>query len=222
MAGLEPFQVVLPRAGPIVIRSAEPSDAAAMLAHIRAELDTHEYSVTMPDEFDRTVEEQEQAIREIAQREGCICLLALRDDAIIGILHFKNHPRRRMAHHGHFGIGVSQAWRGRGVGRALITTLLDWASATDVIEKVCLGVFATNHRAINLYASLGFAEEGRRIKEFKLGPGRYVDDIQMSIWVKPIEGATPLWRANNPAAGGGGNARAERTGARGPRGPEHV
>jgi hypothetical protein len=31
---------------------------------------------------------------------------------------------------------------------------------------------------------MGFVEECRRVKEFKVGPGRYHDDIQMSLWVK--------------------------------------
>jgi RimJ/RimL family protein N-acetyltransferase len=111
--------------------------------------------------------------------------LACTDGAIIGTLRFKNHPRRRMAHHGHFGIGVDEEWRSRGVGRALIQVLLDWAAASDTIEKVCLGVFAENDRARALYRSLGFFEEGRRLAEFRMGPGRYSDDIQMFRFVKP-------------------------------------
>jgi ribosomal protein S18 acetylase RimI-like enzyme len=90
-----------------------------------------------------------------------------------------------MAHHGHFGIGVCEAWRSRGIGRALIRTLLDWAETSDTIEKVCLGVFAENTRARALYRSMGFFEEGRRLAEFRTAPGRYSDDIQMFRFVKP-------------------------------------
>lgn len=199
MAVLAPTEVTLRRGERITIRSPLPEDAAAVIDHIRDEIDTHGFSVTMPDEFDKTPEEHAEVLRHIAERPGCLALIALHDGAIIANLQFKNHPRRRMAHHGHFGVGVSDDWRGRGVGRAMITALLDWAAASEEIEKVCLGVFATNRRAIGLYTSIGFAEEGRRTREFKLGPGRYVDDIQMSIWVKPVEGASPVWRANNPA-----------------------
>ncbi len=199
MAVLDPIEITLRRGERITIRSPLPEDAGAVVEHIREELGTHEFSITQPDEFDKTADEHAEVLRDIAERPGCLALIALHGGEIIGNLQFKNHPRRRMAHHGHFGVGVAQAWRGRGVGRALISTLLDWAAASEEIEKVCLGVYATNHKAIALYASLGFAEEGRRIREFKLGPGRYVDDIQMSIWVKPIDGATPLWRANNPS-----------------------
>lgn len=198
MAVLSPIEVTLRHGERIVIRSPLPEDAGAVVEHIREELDTHGFSVTQSDEFDKTAEEHAEVLRRITERPGCLALIALHGGTIIGNLQFKNHPRRRMAHHGHFGVGVADAWRGRGVGRAMITALLDWAAASEEIEKVCLGVFATNRRAIGLYTSMGFAEEGRRSREFKLGPGRYVDDIQMSIWVKPVEGASPLWRANNP------------------------
>lgn len=87
---------------------------------------------------------------------------------------------------------------------ALITALLDWGAAHETIEKVRLGVFATNERATGLYRALGFVEEGRRRKEFRFGPGRYVDDIRMFQWVKPVEGETAVWRAKNGGAGPGG------------------
>jgi ribosomal protein S18 acetylase RimI-like enzyme len=36
-----------------------------------------------------------------------------------------------------------------------------------------------NDAAIALYRKHGFAEEGRRVREIKLGPGRYTDDLVM-------------------------------------------
>ncbi len=47
-----------------------------------------------------------------------------------------------------------------------------------------LEVFATNTRAISLYQALGFQEEGRFVKQIKLGPGMYVDTIRMGQFVK--------------------------------------
>ncbi len=45
-------------------------------------------------------------------------------------------------------------------------------------------MFAHNTRAINLYRKLGFVEEGRGLRAFKLADGAYYDDIQMVRWVK--------------------------------------
>ena len=53
-----------------------------------------------------------------------------------------------------------------------------------------------NVKARALYQRLGFREEGRSPRHFKFGPGSYVDDIQMAMYVKP--GIAPVgfltWR----------------------------
>ena len=197
MAHVPPRQFIIKTGEEITVRSPEPADAAALVEHIRHELLTSEFSVTQIDEFTRTEATERQRIEESAAAPGHLSLIALHGGEIIANLGFRAHPKRRMSHHGSFGVGVSEPWRGRGVGRAIITTLLDWAAADPAIEKGCLGVFADNHRAIALYTSLGFIQEGFRPMEFKLGPGRYADDIQMGQWVKPVEGAPTLWQANN-------------------------
>jgi RimJ/RimL family protein N-acetyltransferase len=66
----------------------------------------------------------------------------------------------------------------------LLQTLIDWAEANPLIEKIGLAVFANNEAAIRLYRKLGFMEEGRRPREMKLGPGQYVDDVLMCRLVK--------------------------------------
>lgn len=61
---------------------------------------------------------------------------------------------------------------------------IEWASAHPVIEKIGLGVFSNNAGAINLYKKLGFVEEGRRVREIKIGTDDYVDSILMYKLVK--------------------------------------
>ena len=38
-------------------------------------------------------------------------------------------------------------------------------------------MFADNTRAVELYRRLGFEEEGRRVREYKLADGTYRDDL---------------------------------------------
>ena len=63
-------------------------------------------------------------------------------------------------------------------------TVIEWASEHRLIEKIGLGVFANNITAINLYKKLGFVEEGRKIREIKIGPNRYVDSVLMYKFIK--------------------------------------
>ena len=79
---------------------------------------------------------------------------------------------------------ISKNFRGLGIGTMLLKALLSWAEGNPYIEKVSLGVFSTNHRAISLYQKMGFKEEGRKINEFKFNDSEYVDDILMYKLVK--------------------------------------
>ena len=98
-----------------------------------------------------------------------IVLLAEAGGTIIGNVSFENGPCRRIAHRGTLGIAVVKEWRGRGVGTALLETLLAWATTETLIEKVGLEVFTTNAEAIRLYRKLGFVEEGLRLKTSSSG-----------------------------------------------------
>lgn len=204
MGRIEPREIVLKGGERVVIRSAGAADTEALVEYSRQEVIEGAFSVTQPDEFNGDPERMRGRIEEAAEKPTFLFVVAEHGGALIGELTFHTIPKRVMSHHGHFGISVAPAWRGRGIGRGLISTLLDWAAAHETLEKVCLGVFATNHRAIGLYRALGFVEEGRRRKEFRFGPGEYVDDIQMFQWVKPVEGETAIWRAKNVGSGGAG------------------
>lgn len=184
MARITPRKVTLKDGVTVLLRSAETADSASILDYLEDLDRTSEFVVTLPHERKPSIEKQTERTAELNDAPNSVCIVAVDGAQVVGEISFKGHPRERMAHHGHFGIGVRAAWRGRGVGEQLIRTLLDWARENPVVEKVCLGVFADNHRAIALYRRLGFVEEGRREKEFKLEPGRYCDDIQMSLWVK--------------------------------------
>lgn len=184
-----PTQVVQSKDGArLRIRSAEPRDAAALMAYLEHVNQTSEFSVVLPGESKMTVEKWETELAEVLEAAGGYFALCEYDGltgaAIVGELSFHAHPRQRMQHHGHLGMSIHAEWRNRGLGQVMLRHLLDWAREHPTVEKVCLGVLAENAPAIALYKKMGFVEECRRNREFKFAPGRYIDDIQMSRWVK--------------------------------------
>lgn len=83
------------------------------------------------------------------------------------------------AHVARLGMGVVREHRRRGIGRRLVEATLAQARRIG-LEKIELGVYASNHAAIALYRKLGFAEEGRK-KRSRLVDGVYEDVVLMAI-----------------------------------------
>jgi ribosomal protein S18 acetylase RimI-like enzyme len=82
-------------------------------------------------------------------------------------------------HCGSLGMGLLPAYRGRGIGRALIEAAVAHARANG-LTRIELEVREDNSRAIELYAGSGFVEEGRK-KKSRCVDGQYYDTILMAL-----------------------------------------
>ena len=184
MCTVEPRLVRLKNGRAVTVRCASAEDAKGLALLSRQIAGELAYTVTEPDEAP-SAEEMAERIQDRHAHPARLLLVAANTDGHIwGELDCGAGSRRRLAHRARFGISVARDHRDQGIGRALIQAMLDWAGTHPVIEKVVLGVFAENEAAIELYRRMGFVVEGRRVREFKLGPGRYADDLIMARMVK--------------------------------------
>ncbi|WP_347940530.1 GNAT family N-acetyltransferase [Peribacillus simplex] len=162
-----------------IIRTGELEDAEAVLDVQNSDISEGEYFIAVSEEFNKTPEQQRDWIRRLLENERETIIVAEINGEVIGWIGFQSENRKRMSHKGSFGMMIRKNYRGKGIGKELIKALLEWAEANPFIEKVSLGVFSTNQRAISLYKKMGFVEEGRKIKEFKMSEREYADDIIM-------------------------------------------
>jgi len=176
--------LTLPLGQHITIRTAEPDDALALSQHINAISAEDVFNVIAPGEHDYTVEEEIARIEAYLAHPTQLLLVVESAGQIWGTVDCTSGTRKRIAHSVNVGISIAARLRNQGVGRLLLSTVLEWATAHPQIEKVTLGVLASNERALHLYTSLGFIEEGRRYRFVKYADGDYVDDILMYRWVK--------------------------------------
>jgi putative acetyltransferase len=91
-------------------------------------------------------------------------------------LHVNELPRKR--HSGTIGIMVHTEYQGMGIGKQLMSTVLDVADNWLMLTKIELEVFADNEKAINLYQKFGFEVEGVK-KKAAIRNGRYADEMLM-------------------------------------------
>ena len=185
MAILSPIVVPI-RDGTITLRSATPADASALIALQLEMAREGGGTVYAEDEVDTDPVVRARRVRRAIAAPDDLVIVAESGGAVVGEASFRAGNARRIAHRGLLGVSVSRPWRSRGVGRALVSGIVEWCRARPAIERVCLWVFADNAPALALYRSLGFVEEGRRVGEIRLEPGRYTDDLVMALRVKPI------------------------------------
>ena len=179
MGTIIPYEFYAKDKSRVLLRSATPLDANAIIQlsyHVISENDT---LITTIDEFNITEEQQKEYIFIYNQDPANVMIVAEYNKMIIGILTFQRGFFLKNSHHGTVGMIVDKAWRQKGIGKALLATLIQWADYNPLLEKLCLEVVASNKKAIALYQSLGFVIEGRQVKQVKLTNGKYDDLILM-------------------------------------------
>ncbi|WP_026679489.1 GNAT family N-acetyltransferase [Fictibacillus gelatini] len=162
------------------VKAALPEDAEKILAFNKAIISEAPYLVTTEAEFNITYDQEKELLKQMADDKGKLAIIAEYQGEVIGFLDFHNGHKERTKHQGAFGMSVAGIFRNQGVGKALLTVLLEWAKGNPLIEKVCLEVFADHSNAICLYKKLGFAEEGRKVKAIKIDSETYHDLIVMA------------------------------------------
>ena len=168
---------------PPVIREAATGDAGAVLNVHRAVLEERDFFITLPNEFGGNVYGVVQRIREATKHPSSLFLVAELDGEVKGFLTVTGGMLSRMRHTGKLEIMIDRHARGHGLGRALMQACMQWARNNPSIEKLGLSVFTSNERALQLYRDMGFEEEGRRVREYKMRDGTYRDDVLMYCFV---------------------------------------
>jgi len=149
------------------VRPARADDAQAMADVFAAVAAERDGIATEP-----PVDIAERAAQFASSADGTV--VAVADGKIVGMIHVAASRHG----FGEFGMLVDRAWRGRGVGSALVLAAVDRARRQG-LHKLCLEVFTHNTAAIALYRKCGFVEEGRRVKQYRRASGELWDTIVM-------------------------------------------
>ena len=163
------------------IRNARDEDAPILAAAEREIARIPGRLASRPDELGDEVFREK--ILKLSTGERGVYLVAEDGGRIVGHAFVERHSLAVTSHVVALTVAVHEGSQGRGFGRRLLNELIRWSTSNPNVEKIELHVRSSNHRAIALYESLGFVEEGRKTKRLKLGPDDYLDDVYMALWV---------------------------------------
>ncbi len=171
-------QPVTGSAPSVVIRQAAERDVRALIALINRLAREASLLFVVPIDPVTGIEDLRQFLQATAASGNNAVIVAAEGDQLVGLATATGgvHPAKRAAVE--IGIGVLETHQGRGIGRALMAALEDWARAAG-IHRLQLPVVASNEPAIALYRKSGFALEGT-LRESVRVAGRDVDQYMMA------------------------------------------
>ncbi len=142
---------------------------------------------TEPQAFGEDAEEHrrttvESAAERVEEKPGeSFVFGAFHDGRLVGTAGFFRYAISKARHKGRiWGVYVREDCRGQGVGRALLSALLEKIKGCAGVEQVSLTVVGEQAPAIALYRSLGFQTYGHETRGLKVGE-RYFDNEHMAL-----------------------------------------
>jgi len=170
--------------GRIALRDARASDAVEVHALLLGVLEEGLGFVATPEELGADPATSRRALEAVASGDG-VAVVAVLGGRVVGYAIARPSGPARLAHDAHLEIVLAPASRGMGLGGALLDALVDRARQSASVLRLSLAVFADNERAVALYRSRGFREEGRRKGSICESDGTLRDDLLMVLWVGP-------------------------------------
>lgn len=159
------------------IRLAVKEDAASLLETMQS-AESSNFMLFGPGERNLSIEGAEKLIHVLNSSEESAIAVALLHGEVVGYIILRGEKISRLKHRASIVIGVHEAARGKGVGRALFEFIHQLAKEKG-LKRLELTVMAHNEGARHLYEKMGYVLEGKR-KYSLLVDGRFVDEYALA------------------------------------------
>lgn len=100
------------------------------------------------------------------------------DSKVLGIAGLHVSPNPRLRHSASIGLSVDENFHGMGIGKALMSAIVDLADNWLMLKRTELGVLEGNDKALSLYKQFGFEVEGVK-RAAAVRNGVYVNETIM-------------------------------------------
>jgi len=149
----------------VVLRAPRPSDLDEMLRFANCLVREKRMNPGLGILMDRRLNRKAEAkfldgLLTGVRTKDAVSVTAEVDGRIVGHTEVRRQPPGDVRHVGRFGIAILQEYRGKGLGKLLMGTVLEQAGALGM-KLITLEAYANNEAALQLYRSFGFKEFGR-------------------------------------------------------------
>ena len=163
------------------LRNGTAEDGQALLDNFILTHAQTDFLIDYPDEITTTVEQEIQFLKDRAESENEIEILAEAGGSVVGsagIWCIRN--KEKIRHRAGFGIGVNEAYWGLGIGSALTQACIECAKNAGYLQLE-LEAVAENESALSLYRKAGFVEYGRNPRGFRTRSGQWQELVLMRL-----------------------------------------
>jgi RimJ/RimL family protein N-acetyltransferase len=167
----------------VKVRRAREGDLDEFAKNVQSVADEGRYIFT-----EAVTEERKKSMGRLFKDKSCLAVIAEvgagKALKLVGNLTLDRYGNVEKTRHVRvLGMLVVRGYRGMGIGTKLMAYALEWAKSRKDVEKVVLGVFSNNARAIRLYEKFGFKVEGVKKRHYLIA-GKHADEIDMALFVK--------------------------------------
>ncbi|WP_262173017.1 GNAT family N-acetyltransferase [Saccharococcus sp. Marseille-Q5394] len=169
----------------MIAREIEITDAEKLSLLIQLVEASSEYMLWEAGEREVEGERQKKMIESMKDSNNSTILVAEnKNNELVGYLFAIGGNAKRSKHSAYIVIGISENYRGQGVGTKLFKELEQWAAQHD-IHRLELTVVTRNQVGLSLYKKMGFEVEGTKRHSLLIND-EFVDEYYMSKLISPV------------------------------------
>lgn len=163
------------------LRNGTEQDGQAVFENFMLTHSETDYLLSYPEENSFDAVQESQFLKEKAESENEIEIVAQVGDTIVGTAGIEAvGAKYKVRHRAEFGISIAKAYWGLGIGQALLAACIDCARSAGYTQLE-LSVVADNPGAMAIYKKAGFVEYGRNPKGFRSRTVGYQELVYMRL-----------------------------------------